>query len=97
MRKVIRSTISELGVMGIKAIYPKPRLSKGVDTCEKYPYILRGLVIQRPNQVWGTDITYIKLRQGFIYLVAIMDWFSRFSASPRLRRKYPTLWIASSV
>lgn len=63
-------------LMGLKAIYPKPRLSVGENVPEKYPYLLRGLVIQRPNQVWGTDITYIKLRQGFIYLVAIMDWFS---------------------
>jgi putative transposase len=44
-------------LMGIRAIYPKPRLSKGVDNCEKYPYLLRGMVIQKPNQVWGTDIT----------------------------------------
>ena len=68
-------------LMGIKTIYPKPRLSKGVDIAEKYPYLLRGLAIQRPNHVWGTDITYIKLRQGFIYLVAVMDWFSRYVLS----------------
>jgi putative transposase len=64
-------------LMDLKVIYPKPRLSKGGDVSEKYPYLLRGLVIQKPNQMWGTDITYIKLRQGFIYLVAVMDWFSR--------------------
>lgn len=68
-------------LMGLKAIYPKPRLSTSENVSEKYPYLLRGLVIQRPNQVWGTDITYIKLRQGFIYLVAIMDWFSRYVLS----------------
>ena len=68
-------------LMGLKAIYPKPRLSVSGDVSEKYPYLLRGLVIQRPNQVWGTDITYIKLRQGFVYLVAVMDWFSRYVLS----------------
>ena len=68
-------------LMGLKAIYPKPRLSVSGDISEKYPYLLRGLVIQRPNQVWATDITYIKLRQGFVYLVAVMDWFSRYVLS----------------
>jgi len=68
-------------LMGLQAIYPKPRLSKSGDVSEKYPYLLKGLMIRRPNQVWGTDITYIKLKQGFIYLVAIMDWFSRYVIS----------------
>lgn len=68
-------------LMGLRAIYPKPRLSKSGDVSEKYPYLLKGLMIRRPNQVWGTDITYIKLKQGFVYLVAIMDWFSRYVIS----------------
>jgi putative transposase len=67
--------------MGLQAIYPKPKLSKKGVVSSKYPYLLRGLVIQRPNQVWSTDITYIRLRQGFVYLVAIMDWFSRYVLS----------------
>jgi putative transposase len=70
-----------MGKMGLQAIYPKPKLSKKGMVSSKYPYLLRGLVIQRPNQVWSTDITYIRLRQGFIYLVAIMDWFSRYVLS----------------
>ncbi len=64
--------------MGLEAIYPKPRLSQPAPGHRIYPYRLRGLKIERPNQVWASDITYIRLRQGFIYLVAILDWFSRY-------------------
>ena len=64
--------------MGLEAIYPRPRLSVPGPGHRIYPYRLRGLKIDRPNQVWGSDITYIRLRQGFIYLVAILDWFSRY-------------------
>ena len=67
--------------MGLQAIYPKPKLSKKGVVFSKYPYLLRGLAIDRANQVWSTDITYIRLRQGFVYLVAIMDWFSRYVLS----------------
>jgi putative transposase len=84
-------------LMGIRAIYPKPRLSKGVDNCEKYPYLLRGVVIQRPNQVWGTDITYIKLRQGFIYLVAVMDWFSRYVLSWEISNSLDSFFCISAL
>ena len=65
-------------VMGLEAIYPKRRLSRPAPGHRIYPYRLRELAIVRPNQVWATDITYIRLRQGFVYLVAIMDWFSRY-------------------
>lgn len=68
-------------LMGLEAIYPKPRLSLSGSEHRVYPYLLRGLVICRPNQVWGADITYIRMRKGFIYLVAIMDWFSRYVLS----------------
>jgi len=64
--------------MGLEAIYPKPRLSQGGAGHKIYRYLLQGLVIRRPDQVWGTDITYIRLRHGFVFLVAIMDWFSRY-------------------
>jgi len=84
-------------LMVIRAIYPKPRLSKGVDNCEKYPYLLRGVVIQRPNQVWGTDITYIKLRQGFIYLVAVMDWFSRYVLSWEISNSLDSFFCISAL
>jgi putative transposase len=64
--------------MGIEAIYPKPRLSVADKEHEKYPYLLSGLAITRPNQVWSADITYVRMRRGFIYLVAIIDWYSRY-------------------
>ena len=65
-------------LMGLEAIYPKPRLSKYHPNHKKYPYLLKDLVINRPDQVWATDITYIPLNPGFAYLVAIMDWYSRY-------------------
>ena len=64
-------------VMGIEAIYQKPNTSKGHPDHKVYPYLLRGLAIDRPNQVWCADITYIPMAKGFVYLVAVMDWFSR--------------------
>jgi len=60
--------------MGISAIYPKPKLSKRNLEHIIYPYLLTNVKIERPNQVWSSDITYIRLRQGFLYLVAIIDW-----------------------
>lgn len=64
--------------MGLSAIYPKPRLSQPGEQTTRYSYVLRGLSIDRVNQVWSTDITYIRLQRGFLYLVAIIDWFSRY-------------------
>jgi len=63
--------------MGIEAIYPKPNLSKANPGHKVYPYLLRGLEIDRPNHVWASDITYIPMNKGFAYLTVIMDWFSR--------------------
>ncbi|MEK7851911.1 MAG: IS3 family transposase, partial [Deltaproteobacteria bacterium] len=70
-----------LRLMGLEAVYPKPWLSKPAKDHKKYPYLLRGVVIERPDHVWSTDITYIRLKQGFIYLVAVMDWHSRYVLS----------------
>lgn len=70
--------------MGIQAIYPKPNLSKAASEHKKYPYLLRDLTIDHPNQVWATDITYIKLKGGFIYLAAIIDLYSRKVLSWRI-------------
>jgi putative transposase len=64
--------------MGLVAIYPKPRLSQPTEGHTIYPYLLRGVGIARVNQVWSVDITYIRLQSGFVYLVAVMDWFSRY-------------------
>lgn len=68
-------------VMGIEAIYQKPRTTVPNQDHEKYPYLLGDLAITRANQVWATDITYIRMRRGFLYLVAIVDWFSRYVLS----------------
>jgi putative transposase len=64
-------------VMGLEAIYQKPNTSRRHPDHKVYPYLLRDLVIDRPNQVWCADITYIPMARGFVYLVAVMDWFSR--------------------
>ena len=68
-------------LMGLETIYQKPRLSAPALGHQIYPYLLRNLKIDRVNQVWSTDITYIRLHGGFIYLVAIIDWFSRYVLS----------------
>ena len=67
-----------MGLMGLQAIYPKPRTSTPAPGHRKYPYLLRDLKITRPGQVWSTDITYVPMQHGFMYLVAIIDWFSRY-------------------
>ena len=71
-------------LMGIEAVYPKPNLSQNSTPHPTYPYLLRGLNIIRPNQVWGTDITYIRMKHGFVYLVAFIDWYSRLVLSWKL-------------
>lgn len=70
-----------MGLLGIDAVYPKPRLSQPGKENRIFPYLLRDLRIERPDQVWATDITYIRLRHGFCYLTAVMDWFSRYVLS----------------
>ena len=63
--------------MGIEALYRRPRTSKPEPGHKVYPYLLRGIVIERPNQVWAMDITYIPMARGFVYLAVVLDWFSR--------------------
>jgi putative transposase len=70
--------------MRIEAIYRKPNTSKAALGHKIYPYLLRGLAIERPNQVWATDITYIPMARGFVYLAGVVDWFSRRVLSWRL-------------
>jgi putative transposase len=65
-------------LMGLEAIYPKPRLSLSNQGHKKYPYLLTNLAIDHPDQVWCADITYIRMLHGFVYLTTIMDWYSRF-------------------
>ena len=85
-----KRALSLMKKMGLQVIYPKkkPNTSKANNFHKKFPYLLKGLRIIRPNQVWGTDITYIRLKNGFIYLSAIIDWYSRYVISWKLS---PTL------
>ena len=71
-------------LMGLKAIYPKMNLSKRNQAHKVYPYLLKDYIISRTNQVYSSDITYIRLRQGFVYLVAVIDWYSRYILSWRV-------------
>lgn len=77
-RKAVQRHMRE---MGLDAIYPKVNLSRRHQEHRVYPYLLRGLTIHSPNQVWGTDITYIRMRAGWLYLVVLLDWYSRYVVS----------------
>lgn len=65
-------------LMGLEVIYPKPRLSLAGKGHRIYPYLLRGVKVERPDQVWSTDITYVPMSSGFMYLAAVIDWYSRY-------------------
>jgi putative transposase len=83
--KVGRDRIRKLmDILGVAAIYPKKNLSMPNKEHKKYPYLLRGVEIKHPNHVWSIDITYIRLKRGFVYLVAIIDWHSRYVLSWKL-------------
>ena len=83
--KVNRKRVQRLmRLMGLEAIYPKPKTSRSHPDHKVYPYLLRNLKIDRPNQVWSADITYIPMARGFMYLVAVMDWHSRKVLSWRI-------------
>ena len=90
VRRLMRS-------MNLLAIYPKPKLSQKHPSHKIYPYLLRGLEIVRANQVWCTDITYIQLAKGFCYLVAVMDWYSRYVLSWRVSNTLETDFCVESV
>lgn len=71
-------------IMGLESVYPKPRTTSPKQEHKIYPYLLRGLAITGPNHVWSTDITYIPMAKGFVYLTAVIDWHSRYILSWRL-------------
>ena len=73
-----------MGMLGLTAMAPGPNTSRSHPQHKVYPYLLRGVVVTRPNQVWSTDITYIRLPRGFVYLMAVIDWYSRCVLSWRL-------------
>lgn len=86
-----------LRLMGLEAIYQKPRLSQPGVGQQIYPYLLRGLKIERINQVWSTDITYIRLHGGFIYLTAVIDWYSRYVLSWEVSTTLETDFCTSAL
>jgi putative transposase len=71
-------------VIGLEAVYPKPRTTRRCRQHTIYPYLLRNVTIERPDQVWSTDITYLPLAEGYLYLTAVMDWYSRYVLAWRL-------------
>lgn len=83
--------------MGIEAIYARPKTSTRHPQHRIYPYLLEGVLIDHPDQVWGTDITYIPMKRGFLYLVAIMDWFSRFVLSWQLSNSLDTAFCLDTL
>lgn len=84
-------------LMGLEAIYPKPNLSKSHPGHHKYPYLLKGLAIEHSNQVWSTDITYVRLQGGFSYLVAVIDWYSRYVLSWDLSNSLDTNFCLTAL
>jgi putative transposase len=96
--KVNRKRVQRLmRIMGLEAVYPKPRTSRPHPENKVYPYLLRGLIIDRPNQVWTADITYIPMKLGFMYLVAVMDWYSRKVLSWRVSNTLDTDFCIEAV
>jgi len=93
-RKHVRTLMKK---MGIEALYQKPNTSKRHPAHRIYPYLLRDLTIDRPNQVWATDITYIPMRRGFVYLVAVMDWATRRVLSWRVSNTLTTDFCLDAV
>jgi putative transposase len=84
-------------LMGLEAVYPKPRLSLSNQAHKTYPYLLRNLTIDHPDQVWCADITYIRMLHGFVYLVAIMDWYSRSVLSWEVSTTLDTSFCLSAL
>lgn len=83
--------------MGIRAIYPEPNTSCPNKNHHIYPYLLKGITISYPNHVWSTDITYLRLKKGFLYLVAIIDWYSRYVLSWELSNTIDTFFCVTAL
>jgi putative transposase len=84
-------------VMGIQAIYPRPKTSTSHPNHKIWPYLLRNKVVKQPDQVWCTDITYIPMPTGYMYLVAVMDWFSRFVLAWKLSNSMDTAFCLEAL
>ncbi len=83
--------------MGIRAIYPEPNTSCPNKNHHIYPYLFKGITISYPNYVWSTDITYLRLKKGFLYLVAIIDWYSRYVLSWELSNTIDTFFCVTAL
>jgi putative transposase len=95
---VARETVQRyMREMGITAIYPGPNLSRRNPEHKIYPYLLRNVTAAYPNHVWGIDITYIRLRGGWLYLVAVIDWFSRYVVSWELDQTLEMPFVVTTV
>jgi len=94
-----KKTLSLMKKMGLEAIYPKKKINTSNPNKQhlKFPYLLKNIEITHPNQVWGTDITYIRLKKNFIYLTVILDWFSRYVISWRLSDGLQTEFCIDSL
>jgi putative transposase len=96
--KINRKRVQRLmRLMGLEAIYPKPKTSRPHPAHKVYPYLLRNMVVERPNQVWTADITYIPMSRGFMYLVAVMDWHSRKVLSWRISNTLDSEFCVEAV
>lgn len=96
--KINRKRVQRLmRLMGLEAIYPKPRTSRPHPEHKVYPYLLRDKTISHPNQVWTTDITYIPMSRGFMYLVAVMDWYSRKVLSYKISNTLDTTFCIEAL
>jgi len=86
-----------LRLMGLEAIYPRKRLTVAAAEHRRYPYLLAGVEVERPDQVWSADITYVRMQRGFLYLVAILDWYSRYVLSWALSGTLETDFCLSAL
>jgi putative transposase len=95
---ISRPTVAEYMLMlGLAAIYPKPNTSRAQPQHKIYPYLLRNIKASNPNHIWGTDITYIRLQGGFMYLVAFLDWYSRYVVSWELSDTLEDSFVVSAL
>jgi len=95
---ISRPTVAKYMVfMGLEAVYPKPNLSKAHPEHRIFPYLLRGVKASHPNHIWGADITYIRMTGGFMYLVAYLDWFSRYVVSWELSDSLDDGFVADAL
>jgi len=96
--QICRNTVQTyMQEMGLAAICPGPNLSKRNSQHKVYPYLLRGVSAQRPNHIWGIDITYVRLSAGWMYLVAVLDWYSRYVVSWELDQTLEMPFVLSAV